>query len=70
MICREKEEQARDKSYSKVGVQPVDGAVLILNPLIEAGAWGANVLIGPLPSEDPLIQTAGGQNVFLIETTE
>lgn len=57
-------------SHSEAGMKPVGGAVLVLHPLTQAGSWGANVLAGSFTGEDPLIQAAGGQNVFLIHPTE
>lgn len=51
-------------------MKPVGGAVLVLHPLTQAGSRGTDVLARPLAGEDPLIQTAGGQNVFLIDPTE
>lgn len=51
-------------------MKPVGGAVLVLHPLTQAGSRGADVLARPLAGEDPLIQTAGGQNMFLIDPTE
>lgn len=57
-------------SHSEAGVKPVGGAVLVLPRLAQAGSRGADVLARTLAGEDPLIQTAGGQNVFLIQATE
>ena len=57
-------------SHREVGVKPVGGAVLVLHPLTEAGPRGADVLARPLTNEDPLIQTAGGKNMFLVHPTE
>lgn len=57
-------------SHGEAGMKPVGGAVLVLHPLTQAGSRGANVLAGSFTSEDSLIQTAGGQNVFLIHPTE
>lgn len=57
-------------SHSEAGVKPVGGAVLVLHPLTQAGSRGADVLARALTGEDPLIQTAGGQNVFLVHPTE
>lgn len=51
-------------------MKPEGRAVLGVHVLTQAGPWGPDVLTRPLPSEDPFIQTAGGQDVFLIETTE
>lgn len=51
-------------------MKPVGGAVLVLRPLTQAGPRGADVLARPLTREDPLIQTAGGQNMFLIHPVE
>lgn len=61
---------SRRESYSQVSAQPVGGAVLALHPVTEARPGRPDVLIRPLSSEDPLIQTAGSQNVFLIEPAE
>lgn len=51
-------------------MKPEGGAVLVLQPLAQAGLRGADVLARPLASENPLIQTASGQNVLLIEAAE
>ena len=67
---RAEEERAGSQTHREAGVQPEGGAALVLHPLTQAGPRGTDVLVGPLPSEDPLIQAAGGQNVFLIEATE
>lgn len=57
-------------SHCEAGVEPVGGAVLVLHPLTQAGPRGADVLARPLTGEDPLVQTAGGQDMFLIHPTE
>lgn len=77
LVCDLEEEQGKSKyrntsavSHSEAGMKPVGGAVLALYPLTQAGSRGADVLVRTLTGEDPLIQTAGGQNVFLIHSTE
>lgn len=57
-------------SYSEAGVKPAGGAVLVLRRLTQARSRGADVLVGPLTGEDPLVQTAGGQDVFFIHPAE
>lgn len=51
-------------------MEPGGGAVLVLQPFTQAGARRTNVLARPLAREDPLIQTTGGQNMFLIDPAE
>jgi len=51
-------------------VQPVGGALLLLRPVAEARRGGADVLVGPLPGEDPLVQAAGGQDVLLVHAAQ
>lgn len=57
-------------SYSEAGVKPAGGAVLVLCRLTQARPRSADVLVGPLTCEDPLVQTAGGQDVFFIHPAE
>lgn len=57
-------------SYSEASMKPARGAVLVLRRLTQARPRGADVLVGPLTGEDPLVQTAGGQDVFLIHPAE
>ena len=56
--------------YGEASVQPVGGTVLVLRSVAEARRWGADVLVGPLPSEDPLVQAAGGQHMLLIHPAQ
>lgn len=56
--------------YGEASVQPIGAAVLVLRPVAEARCWGADVLVGPLPGKDPLIQAAGGQDVLLIHPAQ
>lgn len=57
-------------SHCEAGVKPAGSAVLALHPLTQAGSWGANILTRTLTGKDPLVQTASGQNVFLIQPTK
>lgn len=57
-------------SHSEAGVEPDGGAVLLLQALTQAGSRGADLFVGTLAGEDPLIQTAGSQDVFFIHPTE
>lgn len=56
-------------SYSQAAVKP-EGTALVLHSLPQTRSRSPNFFIGPLPCENPLIQTAGGQDVFLIDPTE
>lgn len=57
-------------THSEAGVKPAGGALLLLCPLTQVGSRRADVLAGTLAGEDPLVQTAGGQNVFLVHPTK
>ena len=56
--------------YGEASVQPIGGAVLVLRRSAEARRRGADVLVGPLPGEDPLVQAAGGQDVLLVHPAQ
>lgn len=57
-------------THGEAGVEPAGGALLLLRPLTQARSRRADVLAGSLAGEDPLVQTARGQNVFLVHPTE
>lgn len=56
--------------HREAGVQPVGGAVLVLWRLTQARTRRAHILACPIAGEDPLIQAACGQHVFLVHPAQ